>query len=371
MNPLLEGVLQESGARIARRWAAGLIAGLCAGAAAAAPIQYTLLVDGGITAGTIGSNTFTQGIATLQFTGDTADVLPYTVSNAPDPGSTSGYILLKGEATIDIYDLANGASYSATFLPGAGIFVSTDNTHFSVGFGSFGVPPGSSGFPGLPVYPEGMLGTTGPLSTYDLKSDLSGVSGYSISDAGFPGFTAVGPALPTTAGDLVLNEQGISYSTFQAQFISAYPFASLSAMAYAKSRANGRFALGGALTFATGSNGFNYSTDALTLQFGPYSVTLPAGSLAPGEEAAGSLAPGEEAAASLASGEEGALRFSGIVAGTQLQVRLYPNRAGNGYRFHISASGVNLTGLGKLARLQLGLGDNTGSISVGVHSYDD
>jgi hypothetical protein len=363
MNPLLEGVLQESGARIARRWAAGLIAGLCAGAAAAAPIQYTLFVDGGITAGTIGSNTFTQGIATLQFTGDTADVLPYTVSNAPDPGSTSGYILLKGQASIDIYDLASGASYSASFLPGAGIFVSTDNTHLSVGFGSFGVPPGSSGFPGLPVYPEGMLGGTGPLSTYDLKSSLSGVTGFSISDAGFPGFTAVGPALPTTAGNLVLNEQGISYSTFQAQFIS-YPFASLSAMAYAKSSAKGRFALGGALTFATGSNGFNYSTDALTLQFGPYSVTLPAGSLAPGEAADVQSRDAEVS-------EEGSLKFSGIVAGTQLNVRLYPNLAGNGYRFHISASRVNLTGLGRLATLQFGLGDNTGSISVGVHSYDD
>ena len=350
MNRFLEAVSQESGARIGRRWAAGLIAGLCAGAAAAAPIQYTLLVDGGITAGTIGSNTFTAGIATLQFTGDTANVLPYTVSNAPDPGSTSGYILLKGQATIDIFDLANGASYSATFLPGAGIFVSTDNTHFSVGFGSFGLPPGSPGFPGLPVYPEGMLGGTGPLGTYDLKSSLSGITGWSISNAGFPGYTAVGPALPTTAGNLVLNEQGISFSTFQAQFI-AYPFASLFATAYANSTANGRFALAGALTFATGSNGFNYSTDALTLQFGPYSVTLPAGSLAPGEE--------------------GALHFSGIAAGTQLHVRLYPHRAGNGYRFHISASGVNLTGLGKLATLQLGLGDNTGSISLGVHRYDD
>jgi hypothetical protein len=340
---------RRSGACLARRWMMGLLCGLCAGAATAAPIQYTLIVDGGNTVGTLGGIPFTQGIVTLQFVGDTGDVMPFTVSNAPDPGTTSGYILLKGQATIDIYDLANGASYSASFLPLAGIYVSTDNTHLSVGFGSFGVAPGSPSFPGLPVYPEGMLGCCS-LATYDLKSGLASTQGWSISDAGFPAYTAVGPPLPTSAGALVLNEQGIAYSFFEAQILS-YPFASLVASAHAASTVHGRFAIAGGLTFAAGSNGFNNATDALTVQFGPYSATLPGGSLV--------------------AGEDGELRYSGVVAGAQVNVRLYPSRGGNGYRFHISASGVDLSGLNKLATLKLGLGDNSGSITLGVHPYDD
>jgi len=341
----------SAAAGAARKLSFGLLAMLLLGAASAEPIQYTLFVAGGNTSGTLGGVTFTQGLMTLQFTGDTNDVLPYTISNAPDPGTTSGSILLKGTATVAIYDLANNASYSATILPSAGIFVSTDNTHFSVGFGSFGVSPGGAGFPGLPVYPEGMLGnSTGIFGTYDLRSALPWTTGWGISDAGFPGVVAVGPALATTAGDLILNQQGIASSEFEAVLLS-YPFASMFATAHANAGANARFAIAGGLTFGAGSNGFNYQTDTTSFQFGPYSATLPAGSLV--------------------AGEGGSLNYSGSVAGAQLTIHLYPNHGGTGYRFHISGSNLSLAGLGKVATVGLTLGDNTGSVTIGVHSYGD
>jgi hypothetical protein len=213
-----------TGARLIRLCAVAtaLAFGVLITAVRAAPIQYTLAVDGGNTSGTIGGVAFTQGVETLQFTGDTKDVLPYTVPNISTTGTTSGYILLKGTATITIYDLANGNSYQATFLPAAGIFVSIDNTHVSVGFGSFGVPPGSPGFPGLVAYPEGMLGqgtvATDPFGTWDLRSSLGWQPGWTISDAGFPlgPDVKVGPALATTAGALIFNQQFIASSSFEA-----------------------------------------------------------------------------------------------------------------------------------------------------------
>ncbi len=333
----------------------GVAATLCAGAANAVPIQYILSVDGGNTSGTLGGVAFTQGLLTLVFTGDTDGVVPYTVSNAPDPGTTSGYILLNGTTSLFIFDLANNAQYSATFLPGAGIFVSTDNTHFSVGFGSFGVAPGQPGFPGLPVYPEGLLGgcTTAPgcpWGTYDLRSPLPSSQGWTISDAGFPGpVVPVGPPLPTTQGALILNHQSIAFSYFEAQIVS-FPFASLHASAHA-SKSRGHFAVVGHVTFEGASNGFNPQTDPLSFTFGPFSATVPAGSLQ--------------------TGEDGQLYFRGDLAGAEVNVTLHPNRSGTGYRFAVSVSEVNLTTLGSLASFTLTLGDNTGSASLAVHSFDD
>jgi len=314
----------------------------------AVPIVYTLAVDGGNTSGSIGGNTFTQGIVALTFTGDTDDVIPYSVPNVSTTGTTTGYLLLKGKASIWIYDIANGNTFSADFLPAAGIYVSTDNTHNSVGFGSFGVPPSDPAFPGPVTYPEGYLGSSinSPWATYDLKSNLSNVQGWAISCSNFPvGCDPTGPALATTAGDLFLDHQGIALSYFTAQ-IQSIPFASFNAKGVAAgAKPHSSFALSGSLTLGTASTGFNPATDAFSLQFGPYSVSLPAGSF---KTKAG-----------------GVLEFAGALSGVILDVRLIPAGTGT-YRFTVAAARVDLTGLANPASVQLNLGDNVGTANVTV-----
>ena len=94
------------------------------------------------------------------------------------------------------------------------------------------------------AYPEGMLCDPIPcvLQTYDLKRSLPSPTGTALSNAGFPtGPDPVGPPLPASLGDLILNQQNPAVAYFEAQVLSS-PFASLHASAHAFANAN-RFAM--------------------------------------------------------------------------------------------------------------------------------
>lgn len=325
--------------------AAGLLG--CAAAAQAAPIVYTMEVVGGNTTGTLGGVPITEGLITITFTGDTRDIIPYTVPNVSTTGNTTGYILLKGNATLYIYDLANNAQYSTDFLPTAGIYVSLDTTHNSVGFGSFGVPPTDAAFPGPVAYPEGFLGsTTGPWATWDMTTNVPWQTGYAISCSNFPvSCASPGPVLPTGLGDLILNQQGIALAYFQAQLQQA-PFAALAAKATVSGfTTRSSFNLSGTLTLNAAGNPFNPATDAFTIELGPYQASLPAGSFK--------------------TRSDGSFAFSGSILGNLLTVHLIPGANGN-YSFTVATTRVDLTGLVNPAPLTLTFGANTGTANVPV-----
>lgn len=151
------------------------------------------------------------------FTGSQRDVVPYlvpTTKRAVNDGQ--GFEIVAGTATVVVQDARTGATRaSATFLPDAGIFVSIDNGNAGIGFGAHGSLPGGPTWPNLGMevaYPYAMF--LAPPT--DLKSayqtPLTGSDG--ISCVGFngspgtrvPGVTCnVPPALPTTAGDLIID----------------------------------------------------------------------------------------------------------------------------------------------------------------------
>jgi hypothetical protein len=312
-----------------------------------APIQYTLNVDGGNTVGSIGGAVFTQGIMILTFTGDTNDIIPFDVPASGTVPETVGYVLLKGQATVFIYDLANGASYQATFLPSGGIYVGVDNTNNGFGFGSGGVPPSDPAFPGPIGYPQLFLPPgTGTLAAWNLATPLSLV-GYGVGCTAFPLTCAnVGPPLATTAGDLILDHQGIAAASLQVQLLEI-PFSSFSARANGSLTRSGYFSLQGTVALGTGGAPFNPTTDAIALQFGPFSASLPPGSL----QVTG----------------PGAFTYTGTVSGSPFTLHL--TQVANGvYRLRAAASHVNLRGTTNPVTVTLTIGSNTGSTTVRVQT---
>jgi hypothetical protein len=210
--------------RITRLLALALLCAL-ASSAGAVPITYTLVISGygGPTdkspSGSLGSVTFgglggTPQAAVLEFTfaGDTADVIAFSV------GSTSGYEILAGTASVEVFNAAGDVLAQGTFLPSAGIYVSVDNTNQGIGFGSFGALPSDPSFPGQPLYPYSIiLNGTSDVGTYDLKGNDVIQSVNAASCINFPGFCAAPLALATTAGTLLVDFNfGGQFGTFTA-----------------------------------------------------------------------------------------------------------------------------------------------------------
>jgi hypothetical protein len=253
------------------RWALatfGLVLGVTS-PAWALPVTYGLMLDAGVATGTLGSTPFNNAWIGFSFQGDTDDVVPYSV-----PGA-SGYELLQGTATVGIYDQNTMATLSATFLPSAGIFVSVDNTNSGIGFGSGGVPVSAAGFPGDPVYPASLLAGTGTVASYDLKSNIT-LSGFSISCSGFPATCAsVGPSLPTTAGDLIIDHIAITSSSFST--LTDVPFSRFVVNETVTTNP-ASFKILALITLGSGNNGINPLGEAVTLRSGLASFTLPPGS---------------------------------------------------------------------------------------------
>jgi hypothetical protein len=82
---------------------------------------------------------------------------------------------------------------------------------------------------------------------------------------------------------------------------------------------------------------------ALTLQVGTYTVTVPAGSFQ--------------------AGPHGTFVYEGTIGGVALQVRISPS-GGETYEIQAEASGVNLTGLTNPVKVTVTIGNNTGSVPV-------
>ena len=287
----------------------------------AVPISYMEQVYGGNASGSLGAVSFTNAVFVLTFDGDTNDVVPFSI-----PGA-SGYEIVAGTAAIQIFDAASRALLAqATFLPSAGIYVSVDNANNGIGFGSHGALPTAAGFPGEPVYPSGLLAPTGAVTSYDLKSPFD-VLGFAISCVGFGGPTGCNApyALPTDAGDLVLDHVNIS----SAEFTSFLPnpvttFSQFDVRPELRSRelnVRGRFALG------SGSDGINPTAEAVTLDVGGFSVAIPPGSFR--------------------ATRDGRFVFKGTIGGAKLELQIAPTGASGGYQFTASAQRRDRPGHGQ------------------------
>jgi len=100
------------------------------------------------------------------------------------------------------------------------------------------------------------------------------------------------------------------------------------------------FDLNESFTLGANSNGINPVTENVTLQIGPFSVTIPAGSF--------QLNP------------NGRFAFQGVINGVSMQVQIVP--LGNKmFTFKAQGTGVDLTGLFNPVTVVLTIGDDTGS----------
>jgi hypothetical protein len=104
----------------------------------------------------------------------------------------------------------------------------------------------------------------------------------------------------------------------------------------------GSFELNSSFTLGAGSNGINPVAEKVTLQIGPYSVTIPAGSF---------------------KKNKGAYVFSGVINGASLDLRINPT-GGSSFTLQAEGSGANLTGISNPVTVTLTIGDDSGSTQI-------
>jgi hypothetical protein len=349
--------------------------------AQAVPITYKLVVRPSTPSQGIGPSGFLASVPfggslgdvvlTFTFEGDTANVVPFSVSGALEGiPKVNGYEIIMGTASLEIADASRGVVLAqatfvpcmGTLLPCAGIFVSIDNTNHGIGFGSFGALPSSAAFANIqPAYPYAMesngdLPSWNVLGTYDLKSDVTiGPQGAGTSCVNFPFCsTGIPQPLPTTAGDLYVNPAASDLThgqyenvTFTAQLHPATKFSIFDVTAQVSPLS---FSCNGTFTLGSTSDGINPLAETVSLQLGTYSVTL---------------APG-----SFRRGNDGQFVFSGVINGVTLRVRI-AQLGTNMYGIRARASGANLTGTTIPVTVVLTIGDDSGTTTAGTpHDHD-
>jgi hypothetical protein len=288
---------------------------------------------------------FSNAVVLLTFEGDTANVIPFSVPGPNGP---------VGTASVLIFD-ENGNLFQDTFLPSAGIFVSVDNTNGGVGFGSFGVTPGSPNFPAQVAYPSGMLpNPRSAVATYDLKSDINidvgdppMGSAQSCVEFGSPTGCSAPLPLPMTSGDLILNLTQRSAAEFSAVTQQVVPFTSLSAEGEMQKR---RFRLRGRLSLGDTSNGISPLSEAVTVQLGSYSVTISPGSFQ--------------------RSENHGYTFQGKIGDVRLTVSLKAHGPAN-YTFEMHGAGSGLPRQTKSDSFALTIGDDSGTTTVTLETTID
>ncbi len=105
----------------------------------------------------------------------------------------------------------------------------------------------------------------------------------------------------------------------------------------------GNFDLTSNFTLGAGTSGINPVTQPMTLQIGPYSVTVPAGYFT--------------------LNSKGAYVFQGVINGVSLQLRIIPT-GGKSYTLEAQGSGANLGGISNPVTVTLTIGNDTGSTQI-------
>ena len=287
-------------------------------------------------------------IVVLSFSGDTADVQPWSVSGA------TGYEIRRGTAAFVIYDSSSGGVLAdGTFDPSAGIFISIDDVNGGIGFGSQAVwptvtIPGQPTFPGQPAYP--FANALGSASTYDLKSTFTTEGAPSqfsgaLSCVNFPGRCGNVLSLPLSNGQfftLLLSGPNVE-NIFSASVLPLVNFSSFSAQT---TLGGGSFTVKGNFRLGDMSNGVNPVQEPVTLTVNSYVATIPAGLFAEGSSG-------------------GLFFFNGLVNGAPLFVEITKNGR---MSYSIVAQG-SAASVGATTPISVGLtiGDNTGTTISSQH----
>jgi hypothetical protein len=328
--------------------------------AQAAPITYDLVVfvdpretNSTPISGLIGNHPFDRVVMTFLFSGDTANVIPFSVP-------VSGAENLLGTASVQINSGTTGALvFRGNFLPAAGIFVSVDNTNGGLGFGSFGALPSTPAFPGNPVYPYAASFIFGLTSSYDLISYEFIELYNNISCVGFP-FAACSPGtpLPTDKGALVINPvSGDGFGLFFARQ-RAFPFRSFNAATSLTT--SGVLKMSGGFALANGRRHVNPATSGVTLKIiDSEGASLPDLTIPPGSFQL----------------RDGVYEFSGPVGATTLSMIIKQQEEDGGglYRFEVTASGTSLANPGgghAPIAVTMIIGDDLGTTTATLPSVD-
>ncbi len=126
------------------------------------------------------------------------------------------------------------------------------------------------------------------------------------------------------------------------ELVDQTPFASFTGKLDA-TVSTGSFDLTSSFTLGTGTSGINPVTQPMTLQIGPYSVTVPAGYFT--------------------LNSKGAYVFQGVIKGVSLQLRIIPT-GGKSYTLEAQGSGANLGGISNPVTVRLTIGNDAGSTPI-------
>jgi hypothetical protein len=145
--------------------------------------------------------------------------------------------------------------------------------------------------------------------------------------------------LPTRA--ILRSDSGTTYP-----IVFGLPFAAFSAKAEIElsHRPNrDEFEVKAHLTLGTSNNGIAPLTEAVTVQVGTFSTTIPAGSF---------------------TLKKGRFAFEGIINGVKLEAVLRSLTLGNDYEFKVEGKGADLTGTVNPVTVGLTIGDDSGSKTI-------
>lgn len=262
--------------------------------------------------------------------------------------------------------------FTGSFDPANSLFVSTDNSHHSIGIGSGWPVPSAPTNPNVkrpplsPTYPGGIMSNqyacdpgnpydTGcgsnpsAIDNYDLRTALVSATGHKIANQDFPGdFPASnGPLALIGGGTIRIDPLGptdnehssVGYTgSFSATALT--PMSALSASGGATAAtASAAVNFVGRFTLGAGGKAFDPAVDDIVFGYGPYTAYVPAGTLE--------------------SDDEGA-SYAGDVNGSTVQISIRPLRNGS-YAYSIAVQSVDMTALVVPANVDLYIGDNAGS----------
>jgi hypothetical protein len=194
---------------------------------------------------------------------------------------------------------------------------------------------------GAGLDPQGLQNNGGPTPTLALLPTSPAVdhipASVCSSSNGYPATDQRGITRPQGAGC-----DGGAY-----ELVQTVPFSSFSAQLALSGGSSPGFDLKATLALGSGSNGIDPLGEAVTLQIGSYTVTLPPGSLH-------QLQNGSKADAYV---------YAGTLNGVALQIQMVP-LGGSTYQFKAEGSPVNLTGSPNPVPVTLTIGNDTGTITV-------
>ena len=203
-------------------------------------------------------------------------------------------------------------------------------------------------------------GTALVYSTYLGGSGDDAGLGIAVDAAGNAYVTGIASSsdFPGTAGSAIQSTFGGSQDAFVAKITTANPFAAFGVKAEielhhrphhddAEARHHhghgDEFEMRATFTLGSGSNGIAPLTEAVTVQIGTFSTTIPAGSF---------------------KQHKGRFVFEGTINGVKLEATLRSLILGNDYEVKIEGRGAELTGTTNPVTVSLTIGDDSGSKAI-------